>query len=278
MKTIVVSGGTSGIGRELAKIYLERGEQVVVLGPDPEKGRGFLDAAESAGAGGRAFFIQADLSLVSENRRVIEEIKAGFAVVDALVLCARYFRSHRAMTAEGFEHNFALYYLSRYLLGYGLADPMNKAEDPVVLNIAGPGMAGVEVQWDDLGLERGYDGWAAMFQGGKLNDLLGISYAAEHRGNRSRYVLLFPGGTRTGLAGEFDAATAARVAEMKKGGRPVEQVTAPITRFIDHPPREPLSAFIESRRISVDHPLFDRDGAARLEALTQKMLREGVTA
>lgn len=272
MRTIVVSGGTSGIGEALAHSHLGRGDQVVVLGPDPEKGKKFVDAAEKAGAADRAFFIRADLSLVSENERVIAEIKENFPVVDVLVLCARYFRSYRTVTAEGFEHNFALYYLSRFLLGYGLVDLMEKAADPVIMNVAGPGVGAGEIQWDDLAMERGYDGWSAMFQGGKLNDLLGVSFAAGHRGYRTRYVLLFPGGTRTGFAGEFDARTAAHVAAMKRSAQPVEAGIAPIVKAIDSPPAEPLTAIVEGRRISLRHASFDSADAARLDALTQKLL------
>jgi NAD(P)-dependent dehydrogenase (short-subunit alcohol dehydrogenase family) len=274
MKTIVVSGGTSGIGEALASTSLARGDQVVVIGPDPTKGRRFLDAAAKEGAGGRAFFIRADLSLVSENQRVIGEIKARFAVVDVLVLCARYFRSYRRVTSEGFEHNFALYYLSRFLLGYGLVDQMEKADDPVIINIAGPGVGAGRIQWDDLGMEHGYDGWSAMFQGGKLNDLLGVSFAAEHRGYRTRYVLLGPGGIRSGPSGEFDAPTAAYFAELKRTAQPVEAAIGPITAIIDTPPRQPLSAFVEGRQISLLHPSFDKDAAARLDALTRELRGE----
>jgi NAD(P)-dependent dehydrogenase (short-subunit alcohol dehydrogenase family) len=272
MKTIIVTGGTSGIGRALASTYLARGEQVVCVGPDPAKGKRFLD-----GGGDRAFFIRADLSLVSENRRVIDEIAARFGTVDALVLCARYFRSFRTVTVEGFEYNFALYYLSRFLLGYGLAELMETADAPVVMNLAGPGSSAGSIQWDDLQMESGYDGWSAMFQGGKLNDLLGVSFG-DH-GYRTRYVLLFPTGTRTGLAGEFDAPTAAQVAEMKRHGQPVERVIPPITALIDAPPGEPLTAVVEGRRIGLTLPSFDRAAAARLDTLTRALLRdEGTSA
>ncbi|MFC3995646.1 SDR family NAD(P)-dependent oxidoreductase [Nocardiopsis sediminis] len=273
MKTIVVTGGTSGIGEALAHTHIRRGDRVVVVGRDEAKGKAFLDAAERADAGGRAVFVHADLSLVSENRRVIAEITERFAAVDALVLCARFYRSHRAVTPEGFEHNFALYYLSRYLLGHGLADRLEKAGDPVIVNIAGPGVGAGDVHWDDLGLEHGYDGWTAMFQGGRLNDLLGVSFAARHGDGRTRYVLLFPGGTRTGFAGEFDAPTAAHVAAMKGNAQPVEMAIPPITAIIDAPPEEPLSAFAEGRRIDLRSPSFDADDAARLDALTRDLLR-----
>lgn len=161
------------------------------------------------------------------------------------------------MTREGFEHNFALYYLSRFLLGYGLIGLLETAEHPVVMNIAGPGVAAGSVQWDDLGFEQGYDGWSAMFQGGRLNDLLGVSFAAEHRRYRTRYVLLFPGGTRTGFAGEFDAPTAAEIAQMKMFAQPVEAAIPPIIEIIATPPADSLS-----RRSRVPQPLWPRCSGA----------------
>lgn len=272
MKTIVITGGTSGIGQSLAFSYLERGDQVVVIAPDPAKGSAFIAAAARMGAAERAVFIAADLSLVSENQRVISELSARFAVIDALVLCARYFRSYRAVTAEGFEHNFALYYLSRFLLGYGLVARLERAERPIIMNLAGPGVSAGYIHWDDLGLAHSYDGWTAMSQGGKLVDLLGVSFAAE-RGYRTRYVLLFPGGTSTGLAGEFDPVTALQIAEMKRYAQPVEMAIIPITALIDAPPAEPLSAFVEGRRISLASPAFDAGAAARLDALTRDLLQ-----
>ncbi|QNP75224.1 SDR family NAD(P)-dependent oxidoreductase [Streptomyces roseirectus] len=274
MKTIVVTGGTSGIGQALAHTCLERGERVVVVAPDPVKGKKFLDTAQRTGAEGRAFFIEADLSLVSENRRVIADITETFEAVDALVLCARYFRSYRTVTPEGFEHNFALYYLSRYLLGRGLAGPMNKADAPVVLNIAGPGVGPAGVKWADLGLEHGYDGWSAMFQGGRLNDLLGVAYAEPGNGHRARYVLLFPGGTRTGFAGDFDPATALHIEQMKRAAQPVGTTVPPLVELIESPPHAPLSAFVEGMPLSLLRPAFDKRDAARLERVTRELLRD----
>ncbi|GAA0954595.1 MULTISPECIES: SDR family NAD(P)-dependent oxidoreductase [Streptomyces violaceusniger group] len=272
MKTLVVSGGTSGIGEALAHTYLKRGDQVVVIGPHPEKGRIFLATAEELGAGERAFFLPADLSLVSENKRIIEDIRENFPAVDALVLCARFFRSSRRVTSEGFEHNFALYYLSRFLLGNGLLDLLEKAPDPVIVNVAGPGVEAGQIHWDDLGLERGYDGWDAMFQGGKLNNLLGVSFSLQRPGHRTRYVLDFPGGTATGFAGEFDPATAAHVKEMLRFAKPVEAGITPIVAAIDSPPTEPLSAFFEGRRLDLRHHSFDPEDARRLDAVTRELL------
>ncbi len=146
MKSVVVAGGTDGIGRALAEEYLNRGDEVLVIGQNPAKGEAFLEAARGSGAGDRVHFVPADLSLISENERVLDLIGRTFPVLDLLVLCARYHRAVRTETAEGLESTFALFYLSRFLLGHGLAPALARAQNPVILNVAGPGSS-AEIPW-----------------------------------------------------------------------------------------------------------------------------------
>ncbi|MEV5575248.1 SDR family NAD(P)-dependent oxidoreductase [Spirillospora sp. NPDC052269] len=259
MSAIVITGGTDGMGKALARTYLDRGDTVVIVGRDPAK------AATLPGA----HFIQADLSLVAENRRVIKEINERYPAVHALVLCARYFRSTRFVTAEGFESAFALEYLSRFLLSHGLDQPR------VIVNVAGP-MPGPpigRIHWNDLMLERGYDGVAAQMQAGRANNLLGVSFASQHAAGPTRYVLVNPGPVSTSFAGEYDPATAAHVAGLKRQGAPVGEGIKPIISRIDAPPAEPLSAFTPTGRISLDNPSFVPGDAARLDDLTRRLLR-----
>ncbi|MGO4786029.1 SDR family NAD(P)-dependent oxidoreductase [Paenibacillus sp. 2KB_20] len=272
MKNIVISGGTDGIGKALALTYLIRGDNIIVIGRNKEKGRAFIEAANEIDAGARFFFIQADLSLVSENKKVIEEIKSKFSVVDALVLCARHYRTTRLETAEGFEDNFALFYLSRFLLSHGLVELLEKANNPIIMNVAGPGADISVIQWDDLGLEQGYNGGTALTQGGKLNDLLGVAFAGKRGAGRTRYVLFHPGTTSTSFSGEYDEPTAAHIVAMKKFGKPVKESIEPIAVIINAPPAEPLSAFVEGKRISVEHKSFDKDAAKRLYDVTRELL------
>ena len=89
----------------------------------------------------------------------------------------------------------------------------------------------------------------------------------------ARYVLINYGPVATSFAGEYDAATAAHVAALKRHGAPVEAGIRPIVARIDDPPAEPLSAFTPSGRIRVDGPSFDAGDAARLDELTRRLLR-----
>lgn len=272
MKNIVISGGTDGIGKALALHYLNRGDNVIVIGRNTKKGTVFLDAAIEIDAGTRTSFIPADLSLINENKKVIEEIKTKFSKVDVIVLCARHYRTIRFETAEGFEENFALFYLSRFLLSHGMVESLEKADNPVIMNVAGPGADMSVMHWDDLELKQGYNGGIALAQGGKLNDLLGVDFAYRHNAGRTRYVLFNPGMTSTGFSGEYDEQTATHITAMKKFGKPVEKSIVPIIDLMDSPPAEPLSAFVEGKRISVEHKYFDKDSATRLYEITQELL------
>ncbi|MET9218406.1 SDR family NAD(P)-dependent oxidoreductase [Streptomyces sp. NPDC088197] len=274
MKTIVIAGGTDGIGKALAATRLGNGDTVVVIGRSEVKGKAFLETAATVGAQDRAFFIPADLSLLGENERVLKKLRARFPTIDALVLCARHYRTERALTADGIEENFALFYLSRYLLGHGLVDTLSAAEQPVVVNVAGPGASLSVVRWDDLELRHGYHGGAALGQGGKLNDLLGVTFAERYGDSGIRYVLIHPGVTATSFSGEYDDVTLRQILSMQSFAKPVEAALPPIVDAIDAPPAEPLSAFVEGLRIGVKDRSFAPDAAERLDAATERILEE----
>ncbi|WP_198961474.1 TIGR03618 family F420-dependent PPOX class oxidoreductase [Pseudonocardia sp. MH-G8] len=270
---MVISGGTDGIGKAVALAHLGRGGEVAVIGRDEAKGAAFLEDAAALGAADRAHFVRADLSLVAGTRAAIDEIRTIFTRVDALVLCARHHRSTRRVTAEGFEHTFALYYLSRFVLSHEMADLLDAADAPVVLNVAGrPGDGTDAVDWDDLQGERRYDGMRALAQAGRLTDLLGIGFAQDRVSAKARYVLLFPGVVATSFSGEYDAATAAAVEALRASATPVDEAILPILDVLDHPPVEPLSAFDTGRRLAVDTPAFDVAPARRLHAETVRLL------
>jgi NAD(P)-dependent dehydrogenase (short-subunit alcohol dehydrogenase family) len=266
MKTIVITGGTDGIGRYIAEAYGRRGDRVVAVGRDAAKGEALRKSA-----GPQAVFLQADLGVLADNRAVISEL-AGYPSLDALVLCARSFRSRRAETPDGLESTFAHFYLSRFLFCYELRDTLERSERPVIVNVAGPGGGLSLVQWDDLQLARGYHGGAALGQGGKLNDLLGVSFAGRYTGGRTRYVLVHPGVTATGQVGEYDPATLAMVEQMRRHGKPVAAAADPIIELIDAPPPAALTAFVEARPLGVDGPGFDRAAARRLDGITRALL------
>jgi NAD(P)-dependent dehydrogenase (short-subunit alcohol dehydrogenase family) len=207
MSTLVISGGTDGIGRGLALHYLRAGHEVAVIGRSEAKFRELLAAA---GGRGSAHLVRADLALAAGNRHAVAELTARFATIDALVLCAAYVRTRRTLTAEGLEHTFALYYLSRYLLSHGLADRLEAADRPVILNTAVPGAPRDAIHWNDLQLSRSFTARRANHQSRRANHLLGLMLTTRPAA-RIRHILYNPGFVATSHAGALNRPTRALV-------------------------------------------------------------------
>ncbi|MEV4197115.1 SDR family NAD(P)-dependent oxidoreductase [Micromonospora globbae] len=263
MGVVVVSGGTNGMGRAFALGRAERGDQVVVLGRNRERG--------AALAGGAITFLPVDLASVSETRQVVEHILTEYPVVDALTLFANALAPRRIVTADGLERTFALYYLSRYLLSFGLRPALDRATTPVIVNIAGVGVSKGEVHWADPQLASGYSLVTAQLQAGRANDLLGVGFA-QRSGSRARYVLYHPGFTRSGDRSGLPLAVRGLLAAASVAARPVADAVAPIHHFLDAPPAAPLTAVDRKKELPASFPTLDPQKAERLMDLTEQLL------
>lgn len=276
MKTILITGGTDGIGKGVAIDYLKIGHRVIVVGSKAVKGEAFCTEAKQLGAEGRAIFLQADLSLIKENQRIIEEINNRFNALDALVLCAQSqkYTTTYSETKEGFEFTFGLYYLSRYILSYGLKKSLENAENPIVVNVCAPGMKGT-VNWDDLQHKSNYNSIKAIMHGSRLNDLLGVGFDGNNKEEKIKYVLFNP------VAVQTTGATEAYEQPIMKGiiklmykliAKPVEEAIKPIIELMESPALPTLSAFKQRKEVSLNLRTFDKENANRLYRLTDELM------
>lgn len=227
MRTIVITGGTDGMGAALARHYLAQGDHVVVIG----RSRAKFDALAS----GSAEFIAADLSLVADARHVVEHLVARHDRVDALVLAASYIRQRRHVTAEGHEASWVLFYVSKYLLVTGLADLLKAADRPVVVNTAVPGARADAIDFADPGMADGFTFRRSNAQQRRANELLGILATRDHPA--LSYVTWGPARlVRSSFAGEPGPVmkAAAAVFGPLTGQRPDDAVR-PVIALIDDP-------------------------------------------
>ncbi|MEU6721330.1 SDR family NAD(P)-dependent oxidoreductase [Nonomuraea sp. NPDC046802] len=269
MRTFVITGGTDGMGRGLGLHYLEQGDQVIAVGSSQAKGARFLAAAADLGAAERASFVRADLSTVAGMRAVVDQVPE---VIDVLVLAAQRFQGKRVETEDGLESSFALGYLSRYLLGHDLFDRLERAEAPLVLNIAAPGSPG-RMRFEDLQQRKGYSAMRAATQTARRNDLLGVSFTQVHPDARTRYVLYAPGLVATGLGESMNQP--ARTLNKVLGrlfAAPVAKAIAPMIELIDDRPAAGLTVFNKGTSLPVAGPAFDPANAERLRKETADLI------
>jgi len=130
--TALVTGATSGLGKEIAKELARDGMSVIVVGRDV--GRGNAVVGEIEAAGGRARFIHADLSDPAEVERLAEE--AG--EIDVLVNNAgqSMLGQTEKTTAQDFDSIFATNVRAPYLLVGAFAPAMAAKGSGSIINIS----------------------------------------------------------------------------------------------------------------------------------------------
>lgn len=110
-KTAIISGGTTGIGRAIARLLVERGARVLVFGRDEND---LSDALQELQAAGEAHGLCADQSKIEDVQRVFAEADARLGRVDILV-------NNAAITAGSVLENSAeeiAYGVNVNLVGY----------------------------------------------------------------------------------------------------------------------------------------------------------------
>src|SRR5260370_17910275 len=129
-KNALVTGGTDGVGKEVAYGLARAGHRVVLVGRDADKGARVEREMRETTGNADVQFLQADLSLVREANRLADEIAARWPALHYLVHSAGIVRGRRVLTEEGIESNFAVNYVSRFALTNRLLPLLEPAGRP----------------------------------------------------------------------------------------------------------------------------------------------------
>lgn len=139
-RTMVLTGGTSGIGRAAARELVRRGANLVVVGRDGEKLNGLLDSLGRLKTGGWIETERADLSRMAEVRGLADRLLRRHNRIDALINNAGALFNRYGQTDEGIERTMATDLVSPYLLTVLLLPALKAAGSARVVNVASGGM------------------------------------------------------------------------------------------------------------------------------------------
>ena len=127
MKTVLVTGATSGIGLAASRALAARGFRVLMVGRDPARTEAARRSVASAATGPAPVVLLADLSSLAAVRSLAATVRARGEVLDVLFNNAGAILSHRDLTDDGIERTFALNHLSPFLLTRELTDVLRAA-------------------------------------------------------------------------------------------------------------------------------------------------------
>src|SRR5438132_8221840 len=106
-RTVLVTGGTKGIGKGIAGVFARAGANVVVTGRDAEAGE--AAARELSGQGGQVSFLRGDVAKWADCERVAAETAERHGGIDVLCANAGIFPDRKLadMTEEDIDSIFA---------------------------------------------------------------------------------------------------------------------------------------------------------------------------
>jgi NAD(P)-dependent dehydrogenase (short-subunit alcohol dehydrogenase family) len=206
-KTVVVTGGNSGIGFETAAALASMGARVLITARNADKGRAAVAAlAERVDGKGQLQLVVFDLADLASVRRGAAEILEQTPRLDVLVNNAGLVLTERAVTVDGYEATFAINHLGPFLLTNLLLERMTASAPSRVVNVASTAhnAARKGIPFDDLQSTRSYRGMRVYGESKLANILftLELSRRFESRGVTANS--LHPGTVRTGYGGDGD--------------------------------------------------------------------------
>ena len=201
-KTVLITGGTGGIGRAAAIGLASMGARVGITGRN--RARADRAAAEIRHESGRSavdVFV-ADMSSQAEVRRLAAEVLAAYPRIDVLLNNVGGFWSHRHLTADGLEHTFALNHLAPFLLTSLLLDRLIASAPARVVTVSSGAQSMGKIDFDDLMGERKYSGSQAYDQSKLANVMFTYELARRLTGTGVTATALHPGMTNTSFSAE----------------------------------------------------------------------------
>jgi NAD(P)-dependent dehydrogenase (short-subunit alcohol dehydrogenase family) len=179
-KAALVTGGTDGIGKEIAIGLARAGCRVLIVGRDAAKGLNAQSAIRCMTRNTNVHFLRADLGLVRDTQRLAADVTQRYESLSYLVHSAGIVNGRRELTVEGIESNFAVNYLSRFVLSTELLPLLlrsaSTASQSRVLFVSGAAKNGT-IYFDDVNLTKRFGTLRAVMQFCQANDLLALELA-----------------------------------------------------------------------------------------------------
>lgn len=163
-KTVLITGATDGVGREVALALGRGGAEVLVHGRNATRGAEVVAAI--AANGGRATFLQADLASLAEVRALAGTVAGRHPALDLLInnagLGSGGDAAAREESRDGVELRFAVNYLAGFLLTHLLLPQLGARGGARIVNVASLGQHPLD--FADINLTQGYSGRRAYAQ------------------------------------------------------------------------------------------------------------------
>jgi NAD(P)-dependent dehydrogenase (short-subunit alcohol dehydrogenase family) len=200
-KTIVVTGGNSGIGYEAALEFARKRADVILACRDLGKARTAAAQITASASGAKVDIMELDLSNLASVRGFSDAFHLKHQALDVLCNNAGVMAIPYRQTADGFEMQFGTNHLGHFALTGLLLDRLLAIDGARVVNVSSTGHRFGSIRFDDLQWKNGYSKWRAYGQSKLANLLftLELQRKIDAAGKKLLAVACHPGYAATNL-------------------------------------------------------------------------------
>jgi len=174
-KTVVITGGTSGIGEIAAELLAQMGARIVLIARDKSRGEATLARLRKRATGLAHTVHYADLARIPEMKRVAAQIAESEPRIDVLINNAGAMFGSRQLTGDGLEYTFALNHMAYFVVTEGLRERLQASAPARVINTSSGAHRGARLDFDDLQLVKDFSAMKAY----SLSKLCNIPFTRE---------------------------------------------------------------------------------------------------
>ena len=198
-KVVLITGGTSGIGKAAATALAALGAKVVVTGRDEERGERAVEEIRRY-TGGEVSLMLADLAVQDNVGRLAEEFQERHDRLDVLVNNAGVVQSERTETPDAIETTLAVNHLAPFLLTNLLLDLLKRSAPSRIITVASDAERWGRLDLDDLQSRRKYKGMQVYGMTKLANIMFTFELAERLRSTGVTANCVHPGAVNTNFA------------------------------------------------------------------------------
>lgn len=203
-KTVLITGGNSGIGKAAATALAGMGARVIITARDMGRGQDAVADIRRDSGGGNVDLGHLDLARMASVRDFAAAFLADEPRLDVLVLNAGIMSTRRQVTDDGFELMFQVNHLAHFLLTRLLEQRLIASAPSRVVVVASVAHKRGVLDFDDLQSEHGYRAMRVYATSKLANVLFASELARRLAGTGVTVNSLHPGTVRTGWGADGD--------------------------------------------------------------------------
>ncbi|CAK6951065.1 retinol dehydrogenase 12-like [Scomber scombrus] len=202
-KTVLITGGNTGIGKETAVDLAKRGARVILACRDMDRANKAAEEVRKKSQNDNVIVKKLDLASLQSVRQLAKEILASEERLDVLINNAGVMSCPKWQTEDGFEMQFSVNHLGHFLLTNCLLDLLKKSSPSRIVNVASLAHERGQIYFDDINQDKDYRPWKSYSQSKLANVLFTRELANRVQGTGVTTYSLHPGVIRTELGRHF---------------------------------------------------------------------------